>query len=171
MLSVSIATNSCGGWRVHPRTRETSPGVIGDAPVPHLVQSTQGRAVFLVCQCRTSDPRPIVGRGARETASVHPGVMGPRFFSPAQAHVAESVRFASAATDIPSQSATEQSYGTVRLAESVRKNEQGRLVAADGLVLCFGWQLPKGCGSTSHAERNKCSGCEKAQGCARAEKA
>ena len=57
----------------------------------------------------------------------------------------------------------------------VRKNEQGRLVAPDGLILCFDWQLPKGCGASGHAERHKCSGCGKsdhgAQGCTRAEKA
>ena len=55
-----------------------------------------------------------------------------------------------------------------------RKNEQGRLVAADGLALCFDWQLPKGCGSTGHTDRHRCSGCGKAdhgaQECPRAER-
>ena len=52
---------------------------------------------------------------------------------------------------------------------SARKNEQGRLVAADGLPICFDWQVQKGCTSTSHLDRHKCSGCGKgdhgAQGC------
>ena len=59
-------------------------------------------------------------------------------------------------------------------ASGARKNEQGRLVAADGFALCFDWQLPKGCGSTGHLDRHRCSGCGKsdhgAQGCSRAEK-
>ena len=37
-------------------------------------------------------------------------------------------------------------------ARSARKNEQGRLVAADGLPLCFDWQMPRGCTSTSHLD-------------------
>ena len=40
--------------------------------------------------------------------------------------------------------------------------------------LCFDWQLPRGCHSTSHPEKLKCSGCGKAshgaQDCARAER-
>ena len=58
---------------------------------------------------------------------------------------------------------------------SARKNEQGRLVAASGFPLCFDWQVPRGCRSTSHPDRHRCSGCGKAdhgaQGCPRAEKA
>ena len=57
---------------------------------------------------------------------------------------------------------------------SARKNEQGRLVAADGLPLCFDWQMPRGCASTSHLDRHRCSGCGKAdhgtQACPRAQK-
>ena len=47
-------------------------------------------------------------------------------------------------------------------AGSARKNEQGRLVAADGLPLCFDWQMPRGCVSTSHLDQHRCSGCGKA---------
>ena len=58
---------------------------------------------------------------------------------------------------------------------AAKKNEQGRLIAADGLPLCFDWQVPKGCTSASHPERHRCSGCGKAehgaQTCPRAEKA
>ena len=58
---------------------------------------------------------------------------------------------------------------------AARKNDQGRLVAMDGLPICFDWQVPKGCASTSHPERHRCSGCGKtghgAQLCPRAEKA
>lgn len=62
--------------------------------------------------------------------------------------------------------------GTVAAA---RKNEDGRLVATDGFPLCFDWQVPRGCASTSHPDRHKCSGCGKpghgAQACPLAEKA
>ncbi|KAH9001940.1 hypothetical protein EDB86DRAFT_2801368 [Lactarius hatsudake] len=58
---------------------------------------------------------------------------------------------------------------------SARKNEQGKLVAADGYPLCFDWQVPRGCTSSSHPDRHRCSGCGKpghgAQACPRAEKA
>jgi hypothetical protein len=58
---------------------------------------------------------------------------------------------------------------------SARKSEQGKLVGADGLPLCYDWQLPRGCQSALHLDRHKCSGCGKtghgAQACPRAEKA
>jgi hypothetical protein len=58
---------------------------------------------------------------------------------------------------------------------SARKNEHGKLVAADGLPLCYDFQLPKGCSSSLHLDRHTCSGCGKtghgAQKCPRAEKA
>lgn len=58
---------------------------------------------------------------------------------------------------------------------SAQKNEQGRLVAANGQPLCFDWQLPRGCTSTTHTDRHKCSGCGSsdhgAQNCPQAEKA
>ena len=44
---------------------------------------------------------------------------------------------------------------------SPRKNKQGRLVAANGLPICFDWQMPQGCASTSHSDRHRCSGCGK----------
>ena len=60
-------------------------------------------------------------------------------------------------------------------AGSARKNEQGRLVAADGRPLCFDWQMPRGCSSTNHPDRHRCSGCGKtghgAQSCSRTERA
>ena len=59
-------------------------------------------------------------------------------------------------------------------AGSARKNEQGRLVAADGRPLCFDWQMPRGCSSTNHPDRHRCSGCGKAghgaQTCSRTER-
>ena len=58
---------------------------------------------------------------------------------------------------------------------AARKNEQGRLVTANGFALCFDWQVPKGCKSTSHLDRHICSGCggsdHGAQACPRAERA
>ena len=54
------------------------------------------------------------------------------------------------------------------------KNEKGRLATPEGLVLCFDWQLPKTCTSTSHTKKHLCSGCGEsshgAQKCPRAEK-
>ena len=55
-----------------------------------------------------------------------------------------------------------------------QRNEQGRLVAANSLSLCFDWQVPKGCKSSGHLEQHMCSGCRGAdhgaQGCPRAER-
>ncbi|KAH8993205.1 hypothetical protein EDB92DRAFT_1796531 [Lactarius akahatsu] len=60
-------------------------------------------------------------------------------------------------------------------AACARKNEQGKLVATDGYPICFDWQVPQGCSSSSHPDRHRCSGCGKqghgAQACPRAEKA
>ena len=54
-------------------------------------------------------------------------------------------------------------------ANASRKGEQGVLVAANGLPLCFDWQIPRGCNSVSHPDRHRCSGCGRtdhgAQGC------
>ena len=59
-------------------------------------------------------------------------------------------------------------------ANASRKGEQGVLVAANGLPLCFNWQIPRGCNSVSHPDRHRCSGCGRtdhgAQGCSRAQK-
>ena len=58
-------------------------------------------------------------------------------------------------------------------ASAARKSE-GQLVAANGLPLCFDWQIPRGCASISHPDRHRCSGCGRpdhgAQGCSRAQK-
>ena len=54
-------------------------------------------------------------------------------------------------------------------ASASRKNEHGRLVAASGLPLCFDWQVPRGCSSSGHPDRHRCTGCGRAdhgaQGC------
>ena len=56
-----------------------------------------------------------------------------------------------------------------------QKNEQGRLATPEGLVLCFDWQLPKSCTSTTHSEKYICTDCGEsnhgAQKCPCAEKA
>ena len=58
-------------------------------------------------------------------------------------------------------------------ANAPRKSE-GQLVAANGLPLCFDWQIPRGCGSISHPDQHRCLGCGKpnhgAQACPRAQK-
>ncbi|KAF8165622.1 hypothetical protein B0H34DRAFT_246454 [Crassisporium funariophilum] len=54
------------------------------------------------------------------------------------------------------------------------KNNNGRLANSKGLILCFDWQLPNGCTSSSHKEKHICSGCGKgdhgAQMCPRRQK-
>jgi hypothetical protein len=58
---------------------------------------------------------------------------------------------------------------------SIRKSGNGRPVDPNGNPLCLDWQRLKGCQSSSHSERHRCSGCGKsshgAQACPRAEKA
>ncbi|KAF8465633.1 hypothetical protein DFH94DRAFT_639669, partial [Russula ochroleuca] len=58
---------------------------------------------------------------------------------------------------------------------AARKHGLGKLVGTDGSPLCYDWQLPRGCQSTSHPEKHRCSGCGRsshgAQSCPRAEKA
>lgn len=55
-----------------------------------------------------------------------------------------------------------------------RRNDSGRLVNPDGLVLCSDWQLPRGCSSSGHLSRHECSGCghksHGAQNCPRSQK-
>ena len=57
---------------------------------------------------------------------------------------------------------------------SSAQKESGRLVSTNGLLLCFNWQVPRGCRSTGHSDFHLCSGCRKAdhgaQGCSQAEK-
>lgn len=62
-----------------------------------------------------------------------------------------------------------------RSASPIRRGEQGKLVNADGVILCFDWQLPTSCQNTHHSQCHKCSGCRKsghgAQTCPQAETA
>ena len=54
---------------------------------------------------------------------------------------------------------------------SAAQKSEGQLVVANGLPLCFDWQIPRGCASISHPDRHRCSGCGRpdhgAQGCSR----
>ena len=60
-------------------------------------------------------------------------------------------------------------------AAAAQKNKQGHFAAVNSQHLCFDWQLPRGCASTSHTDRHICSGCGSsdhgAQSCPLAEKA
>ncbi|KAF8149508.1 hypothetical protein B0H34DRAFT_635480, partial [Crassisporium funariophilum] len=55
-----------------------------------------------------------------------------------------------------------------------RRNERGRLVNPEGVILCSDWQRPQGCSSASPNHVHECSGCGRkahgAQACARAQK-
>ncbi|KAH8993201.1 hypothetical protein EDB92DRAFT_1796615 [Lactarius akahatsu] len=44
-----------------------------------------------------------------------------------------------------------------------RKNQQGKLVATNGYPICFNWQVPQGCSSSSHPDQHRCSRCGKCQ--------
>lgn len=46
-------------------------------------------------------------------------------------------------------------------AARVCRNDPGRLINLDGLILCTDWQTPPGCNRTSHDARHECSGCGK----------
>ena len=72
----------------------------------------QGDAAVPAPLLKVTDPHLTAQRSACRTTLARPGATGPRFFSPAQAHVAGSARSASAATNTPSRSATTPSYGT-----------------------------------------------------------
>ena len=41
-----------------------------------------------------------------------------------------------------------------------QKNDQGQLVSSSGLVLCFDWNIQRGCTAQGHKDRHECSGCE-----------
>ena len=66
---------------------------------------------------RVTARHQTTGTGAHGSTRAHPSAKGPRFFSPAQAHVAESARCASVATNIPLRSATIPSYGMAQQVE------------------------------------------------------
>src|ERR1700678_275393 len=55
-----------------------------------------------------------------------------------------------------------------------RKNDEGRLISPAGTTLCSNWNNRRGCSSTMHEQRHKCSGCGNkdhgAQKCPRAQK-
>ncbi|KAG2344673.1 hypothetical protein BDR05DRAFT_881745 [Suillus weaverae] len=52
-------------------------------------------------------------------------------------------------------------------------NAEGHLVNPEGHELCYDWQRPRGCSSTSHSHMHKCSGCRAkdhgAQDCSQSE--
>ena len=54
-------------------------------------------------------------------------------------------------------------------ANAPQKGKQGQLVTVNGLLLCFNWQILRGCSSLSHPDQHRCSGCGRsnhgAQGC------
>ena len=76
---------------------------------------------------RATVPRQTARTDARETTHALPNATGPRFFNPAQAHVAESARSASVTTNIPSQSATRPSSGMVPREEPEKTSKVGWL--------------------------------------------
>ena len=93
------------------------PGDTARAPGLRPVQSRRGGTGARAPRSSARAPHLIARRGVRETIFVRPNETRLRFFSPAQAHVAESARFVSGATNTPSQNATTPSYGTVHQEE------------------------------------------------------
>ena len=82
----------------------------------------------------TRAPHLIVRRSACETMFVCPNETRLRFFSPVQAHMAESAQFVSGATNTPSQSAMKPSYGTAHQEEQGKMSRAGWLPQA---ASCF----------------------------------
>ena len=117
----------CVEQRLPLSTREPRPDVSAVAPDPRPGPSLQGGSGAHV---------PLIGvtkayqTGGRRVRGTTPGASRPRFFSPAQAHVAESARFASAATIIPLQSATTQGSGMDRQPLPEGTNRDGWLQKA-----------------------------------------
>ena len=111
-----------------PWTCEIPPGAIGGAPDPRSMQSPQGGATARSLHRRALDPHLAAGRDTHVTMHDHPNAIGLRFFSLVQAHVAESARSVSAATNTPSRNATKQNYGTARRAEHAKTNRDGWLL-------------------------------------------
>ena len=121
----TTAANSFAKWRVPVSSREAHLGDTGLALDLHPARSRrEGNAARAPRLKATARPRTI-GRDAREKTRAHPSVKGPRFFSPAQAHVAESARFASVATSTPSQDATTPSCGMDQQVERAKTSKDG----------------------------------------------
>jgi hypothetical protein len=107
-------------WRAPHWRHETCPD--GTMPALSLChrQSPRGGAVARALHLRDSGPHPTAW-----TSPALPNTTGPRFFSPAQAHVAWSVQSVLAATIIPLQSATSPNSGMAHQALS-KKIGMGR---------------------------------------------
>jgi hypothetical protein len=97
------------------------------APDLRLGQSLRGGAVARALHPRVTDPHPITWRGVCGTTPILPDTIGPRFFSPAQAHVAGSVWSALVATITPLRSATIPGSGMAQQAPSAKTSRGGWL--------------------------------------------
>jgi hypothetical protein len=143
------------------------------APGHHLGQSLRGSVVVHAPHGTTAGHHRTAQRSAPETAHNEPGEKNPSFFRSGAAP-----RGGVCAVCLGRHEHTFSKCDGAKLwdgSAGAAKKTEGRLVADDGFPLCFDWQVPKGCSSTSHPDRHRCSGCGKgdhgAQTCPRAEKA
>ena len=105
--------------------RETHPGDTGVARDHHPVQTCRGHAVARAPHPRVRGPYQSGQRGTCGTTPAHRSANGLRFFSPAQVHVAGSVRYVSAATNTPSRNAKTPGYGMGQQAEHEKTSKAG----------------------------------------------
>ena len=121
-LNSNANVTSCARWQM-PRTRlKPHLGASVPAPRPHPGQSLRGGSVARAPPPGATSLHLTAERDARRT-TVDESKM--RFFSPAQAHVVESVLSASVATITRSQSATMPSNGTVHQVLLEKTNKGG----------------------------------------------
>ena len=99
---------SCARWQMPRTRREPRPDASAPAPDLHPGQSLRGGSAAHAPPPGAMSLHPTAERGARRTMADGSRT---RFFSPAQAHVVESVLSASDATITRSQSATTPSSG------------------------------------------------------------
>ena len=118
-----LASRSTG--QAPPMNHETHPGDTGVARDHHPVQTCRGRAVARTPHSRVRGPYQSGQRGACGTTPAHRSANGLRFFSLAQAHVAGSVRYVSAATNTPSRNAKTPGYGMGQQAEHKKTSKAG----------------------------------------------
>jgi hypothetical protein len=116
--------NSFVEWQAPLLSNEPHPDSIVPVRVPLLKVNPQGGVGLHIPHIRDMSPHQTVQRDPLETASDGSSATDPRFFSPVQAHVAESVLSALVTTSTTSQSAKPPSSGTVQC-PSLEKTSKG----------------------------------------------
>ena len=116
LLFFHYPVNSSAGWQAPPTTCGILQGNTGATLDPHPRPILQGHAITCVPHPKAMGPHQIARKGMCETTPACSSTIGPRFFSPAQAHVVGSVQAVSVTTSTPLQN-----------------------VKTPGFVLCSSW--------------------------------